>query len=74
MQVQLELPDSVNVDPGYVRAAVMAVLYATGKLSAHQACQILNVTRRAFDEMLPVYGFSVLVDSDDNLDIELGAS
>jgi hypothetical protein len=39
MQVQVELPDSVNVDPGYVREAVMAVLYATGKLSAHQVYQ-----------------------------------
>jgi hypothetical protein len=27
MQVQVELPDSVNVDPGYVREALMAVLY-----------------------------------------------
>jgi len=39
MQVQVELPDSVNVDPGYVRESVMAVLYATGKLSAHQVYQ-----------------------------------
>lgn len=72
MRVQVELPDSVNVDPSYVREAVMAVLYATGKLSAHQACQILDINRRAFNEMLPVYGFLVLVNSDDNLDIELG--
>ncbi|MBW4481952.1 MAG: UPF0175 family protein [Tildeniella torsiva UHER 1998/13D] len=73
MQVQLELPDSVNIDSSYVKEALMAVLYSTGKLSAHQACQILNVTRRSFEEMLPHYGFSVLVDSDDNLDFELSA-
>lgn len=71
MQVQLELPDSVNVDSHYVKEAVMAVLYSTGKLSAYQACQILAVSRRTFEEMLPRYGFSVLVDSDENLDIEL---
>jgi hypothetical protein len=35
MQVQLELPDSVNVDPTYVREALMAVLYSRGKLSAY---------------------------------------
>lgn len=73
MQVQLELPDSVNVDPGYVKEALMAVLYSTGKLSAQQACQILDMTRRSFEEMLPHYGFSVLVDSADNLDTELSA-
>ncbi len=49
----------------------MAVLYTTDKLSANQVCQILNIPRRAFADMLPVYGFSMLVDSDDNLDIEL---
>lgn len=73
MQVQLELPDLVNVDSNYVKEALMAVLYSTGKLSAHQACQILTVSRRTFEEMLPRYGFSALVDSDENLEIELGA-
>ena len=71
MQVHLELPDSVNVDSIYVKEALMAVLYSTGKLSAHQSCQILHRTRRSFEEMLPQYGVSVLVDSDDNLAIEL---
>jgi hypothetical protein len=72
MQVQLELPDSVNVDANDVKEAVMAVLYSTGKLSAHQACHILAIARRTFEDMLPRYGFSTLVDSDENLDIELG--
>ena len=72
MQVQLELPDSINVDSDYVKEAVMAVLYSTGKLSAHQACRILSISRRTFEEMLPHYGFSALVDSDENLEIELG--
>ena len=70
MQVQLELPDSVNVDANDVKEAVTAVLYSTGKLSAHQACQILAVSRRTFEDMLPRYGFSALVDSDENLAIE----
>jgi hypothetical protein len=73
MQVQLELPDSVNVDPTYVKEALMAVLYSRGKLSAGQACQALSMTRRSFEEMLPKYGFSALVDNEENLEIELGA-
>lgn len=48
MQVHLELPDSINVDATYVQEALMAVLYSTGKVSAHQACQILDRTRRSF--------------------------
>lgn len=70
MQVQLELPDSVNVDSDYVKEAVLAVLYSTGKLSAHQACQILAVSRRTFEDRLLRYGFSALVDSGRNLNIE----
>ncbi|WP_228037581.1 UPF0175 family protein [Nodosilinea sp. LEGE 06152] len=71
--MQLERPDPVNVDQRYVKEALVAVLYSTGKVSAYQACQILNMTRRSFDELLPQYGFSALVDSAENLDIELSA-
>ena len=71
MQVNLELPDSINVDGAYIKEALIAVLYSTGKVSAHQACAILNRTRRSFEEMLPEYGISALVDSDKNLAIEL---
>jgi hypothetical protein len=31
------------------------------------------MTRRAFEEMLPRYGFSILVDSPENIETELGA-
>jgi hypothetical protein len=34
---------------------------------------MLGITRRHFEEMLPRFGFSVLVDSPANLDLELGA-
>ena len=71
MKVQLELPDSLDVDQRYIEEAVMALLYSTGKLSAFQACEALNINRRLFEEMLPEYGFSVLVDSDENIDLEL---
>jgi hypothetical protein len=49
----------------------VAILYSQGKLSESQACQVLNINRRAFEEMLPNYGFSILVDSLDNINIEL---
>ncbi len=71
MNVSLELPDIPGVEPRYLKEALIATLYHTGKLSEKQACQILGMTRRAFEEMLPRFGLSLLVDTQENLDIEL---
>jgi hypothetical protein len=46
--------------------ALVAILYFRGKLSENQACQTLNISRRAFAEMLPCYGVSIFVDSEEN--------
>ena len=74
MTVSLELPDSfASVDPRYLKEALVAMLYHTGKLSERQAREALGMTRRAFEELLPRFGFSILVDSRENLDIELNA-
>jgi hypothetical protein len=73
MRVSLELPDSMSVDPRYLKEALVAMLYHMGKLSERQAREALGMTRRAFEEMLPRFGFSILVDSRENLDIELSA-
>ncbi len=72
MKISVELPDDIlSVDQRYLKEALVATLYYTGKLSAKQARQILGMTRRAFEDMLPRFGFSILVDSQDNLEIEL---
>jgi hypothetical protein len=74
MIVSLELPDSIAaVDPRYLKEALIAMLYQAGKLSERQAREALGMTRRSFEEMLPRFGFSVLVDSRENLEIELSA-
>lgn len=73
MIVTLELPDSVASDPRYLKEALIAMLYHKGKLSERQAREALGMTRRAFEEMLPRFGFSILVDSRENLEIELSA-
>ena len=44
-----------------------------GKLTGKEAREALGMTRRAFEEMLPRYGFSILVDSEENARIELNA-
>lgn len=74
MAVSLELPDSfASVDLRYLKEALVAMLYHTGKLSERQAREALGMTRRAFEELLPRFGFSTLVDSRENLETELNA-
>ncbi len=74
MTVSVELPDSlVGVDARYLKEALIAALYSNGKLSEMQARKALGMNRRAFQDMLPRYGFSIMVDSVENLDIELRA-
>lgn len=67
------MPSVASVDPRYLKEALVALLYHTGKLTERQAREALGMTRRAFEEMLPRFGFSVLVDSRENLEIELSA-
>jgi hypothetical protein len=74
MRVSVDLPDTLtNIDPHYLREALVAMLYSTGKLSQRQAREVLGMTRRAFEELLPRFGLSVLVDSPENLEVELSA-
>ncbi|OQY56497.1 MAG: hypothetical protein DRR08_25620 [Candidatus Parabeggiatoa sp. nov. 2] len=72
MKISVELPDDITgVDQRYLKEALVTTLYSTGKLSEKQARQIVGMTRRAFDDMLYRFGFSVLIDNQANLNIEL---
>ena len=74
ISVSVEVPDPVGrLDQHYLREALVATLYYNGKLSESVARRTLGMTRRAFQEMLPRYGFSILIDSKENLDIERDA-
>ena len=70
MKITIDLPErsSLDVDERYAKEALVAALYSNGKLSGHEARRILGMTRRAFEEMLPRYGFSILVDSSENIE------
>ena len=72
MTVSIDIPNEADVDERYLKEAIAATLYYTGKLSGKQARETLGMTRRAFEEILPRYGYSVLIDSQENLNIELG--
>ena len=74
MKLLVELPDTAalrNLDHHYAKAALVATLYHVGKLSEQEACATLALSRRAFEEMLPQFGFSILADDQETLDVEL---
>ena len=75
MRISIDLPDrpDLGIDERYAKEALIAALYGNGKLSGREAREILGLTRRAFEEMLPLYGFSVLIDSSLNIEAELNA-
>jgi hypothetical protein len=70
MKISVDLPDIPGVDQRYLKEVLVATLYSTGKLSEKQARQIVGMTRRAFEELLCRFDFSVLIDNQENLNIE----
>jgi hypothetical protein len=76
MNISMELPKTAaltHLNPTYFKEALIATLYNVGKLSEKEACLSLNMTRRHFEEMLPLFGLSILADNHDNVNIELNA-
>lgn len=74
MKLSVELPDTAsitNLDSVYLKEVLVATLYHLGKLSEKEACVVLGVSRRAFEALLPQFGFSILADDQDTMDVEL---
>ena len=73
MEISLDLPDTaalVDLDQAYLKEALVVTLYHVGKLSEKEACLTLGVSRRAFEELLPQFGFSILADTQETIDVE----
>lgn len=76
MELSIQLPDIqplTGINAAYLREMLMANLYHLGKLSEKEARNILKLTRREFEDLLPNYGFSILDDSAESIAIELNA-
>ena len=75
MEISLDLPDTaalLQLDQAYLKEALVVTLYHVGKLSEKEACLTLGISRRAFEELLPQFGFSILADTQETIDVELG--
>lgn len=76
MRLSIELPDIKplsDMNDNYLKEMLISTLYNIGKISAKEASNILGKTRREFEELLPKFGFSILNDSQENIEIELNA-
>jgi len=63
MQFSLEFSDMspvAHLTTDYLQQALVATLYHIGKLSAHQACSILQLSHQQFAELLLQFGFSII--------------
>ena len=76
MKISVDLPNTaalVHLDPTYLKEALVVTLYHVGKFSEKEACFTLGISRREFEELLPRFGFSVLLDTPETIDVELRA-
>ncbi len=76
MKLSIDLPDIQplrELDNDFLRQMLICNLYNLGKLSGKEAREALGLTRRKFEELLPIFGLSILSDSDNNIAIELDA-
>ncbi len=64
-----------GMSPAQMQEALIATLYNIDSISSVTACEILQVSRREFeDSILSRYGFSTYRDDDSEADIELKAA
>lgn len=58
-EITLKLPDNIFINPVEIKIILGAKLYESGKLSLGQAADVAGLSKRAFIEILGVYGVSV---------------
>ena len=71
MQVTVELPDEIGLDEHEAREQVVALLYDAGTLSEKQGCDILGLSRRAFQNMLAEHDVAYMNSDPEDIQYEL---
>ncbi len=76
MEITIDIPRSAcapSRSERYYREALVAMLYQAGDLSSREACDALDISRRAFEELLPRFRVAVMPDDDESIAAELDA-
>lgn len=63
----LDVPQSFSLDESELKISLAAKLYEQGKMTLGQSAQLAGLSKRAFIEILGLYGVSVFSDSVDDL-------
>ena len=58
--LQIQLPDSINIDAQEIKMLLASKLYEQGLLSVGQAASVAGLSKRTFMELLGHYQVSVL--------------
>ncbi|MCX6189675.1 MAG: UPF0175 family protein [Bacteroidetes bacterium] len=58
--LQIQLPDTINIDTQEIKMLLASKLYEKGVLSVGQASQMTGLSKRTFMELLGHYQVSVL--------------
>ena len=66
-EITLQIPNNINMKLFNVSIYLAAKLYEDGLLSAGQAAEMAGLSKRAFIEILGVYGVSLFSKSVDDL-------
>jgi predicted HTH domain antitoxin len=59
VQLNMKLPDVLNIDESYLKTFLAAKLYEKQELSLGQAAEAAGMSKRAFAESLGMYGVSL---------------
>jgi predicted HTH domain antitoxin len=59
LQLNINLPDMINASEPYLKSFLAAKLYEKQELSLGQAADVAGMPKRAFAEMLGLYGVSL---------------
>ncbi len=69
--IQINLPDSVDMSDYDFSMMIAAKLYEEGKLSSGQAAEMVGLSKRAFIEVMGIYGVSVFSASINDLHLDI---
>ncbi len=63
----LDIPQTTALDESELRISLASKLYERGKLTLGQAAKVAGLSKRAFIEILGIYGVSLFSNSVDDL-------
>jgi predicted HTH domain antitoxin len=71
LQLNINLPDMVNASEPYLKSFLAAKLYERQELSLGQAADVAGIPKRAFAEMLGLYGVSLFSQNIEELEEDI---